>query len=89
MLKTIKVSSKGQIVIPEIIREKLGIKEGSRLILIETQKKLILKLEKEFEKELKNMKKNQESKGWLSIAEKSMIEIWNNKKDEKIWSKYK
>ena len=26
--------------------------------------------------------------GWMVIAEKSMEKIWNNKKDEKIWSKY-
>lgn len=26
--------------------------------------------------------------GWLILAEKSMEKIWNNKKDDEIWSKY-
>ena len=29
-----------------------------------------------------------ENLGWMVLAEKSMEEIWNNKKDDKIWSKY-
>ena len=42
MIETIKVSSKGQIVIPELIREQLEIKEGMRLILINDEGKIIL-----------------------------------------------
>jgi Arc/MetJ-type ribon-helix-helix transcriptional regulator len=26
--------------------------------------------------------------GWLIIAEKSMEEIWGNKKDDKAWNRY-
>jgi metal-responsive CopG/Arc/MetJ family transcriptional regulator len=26
--------------------------------------------------------------GWFLLAEKSMKEIWDNKKDDEIWSKY-
>ena len=26
--------------------------------------------------------------GWMVLAEKSMSEIWDNDKDEKVWSKY-
>ena len=26
--------------------------------------------------------------GWMIMAEKSMKQIWDNKKDEKEWSKY-
>lgn len=29
-----------------------------------------------------------EKLGWLALAEKSMMKIWDNKKDDKIWSKY-
>jgi AbrB family looped-hinge helix DNA binding protein len=88
MIETIKVSSKGQIVIPESVREKLGIKEGSKLILIEKEKKLVLELEKNFMKDWEELKKIQEDKGWLFLAEKNMNELWNNSKDEKVWSKY-
>ena len=26
--------------------------------------------------------------GWMILAEKSMKKIWNNKKDDEVWSKY-
>lgn len=26
--------------------------------------------------------------GWMVLAEKSMNEIWNNKRDNEVWSKY-
>ena len=29
-----------------------------------------------------------ENIGWMILAEKSMKEIWDNKKDEEVWSKY-
>lgn len=29
-----------------------------------------------------------ESIGWMVMAEQSMQRIWNNKKDDRIWSKY-
>jgi metal-responsive CopG/Arc/MetJ family transcriptional regulator len=29
-----------------------------------------------------------ESIGWMVLAEKSMKDIWDNKKDEEVWSKY-
>ena len=35
MIETIKVSSRGQVVIPESMRDNLNIKEGTRLVVIE------------------------------------------------------
>ncbi len=29
-----------------------------------------------------------EKAGWLALAEKSMQKIWDNKKDDEIWSQY-
>ncbi|MEK6889009.1 MAG: ribbon-helix-helix domain-containing protein [Nanoarchaeota archaeon] len=29
-----------------------------------------------------------EKAGWLIVAEKSMKNIWDNKKDDEIWGKY-
>ena len=29
-----------------------------------------------------------EKHGWLVLAEKSLERLWNNKKDEGVWSKY-
>ena len=29
-----------------------------------------------------------ESYGWLALAEKSLAKIWDNEKDDQVWSKY-
>ena len=29
-----------------------------------------------------------EKQGWIALAEKSLEKIWNNKKDDEVWSKY-
>ena len=86
MIETIKVSSRGQIVIPEDIRNHLGISEGTKLVLIEKENKLILVKEKEFLESLENNDK--EKAGWLSLAEKNLEKIWNNPKDDEEWSQY-
>ncbi|MEK6926008.1 MAG: ribbon-helix-helix domain-containing protein [Nanoarchaeota archaeon] len=33
-------------------------------------------------------KTKKEKIGWMIVAEKSMREIWNNKKDDETWGKY-
>lgn len=86
MIETIKVSSKGQIVIPEELRKELGIKEGTKLILITEENKIIIEKEAEFLHRIKGMDK--EKAGWLALAEESLKEIWDNPKDKKVWKKY-
>ena len=29
-----------------------------------------------------------EKQRWLALAEKSLEKMWNNKKDDEVWSKY-
>jgi len=86
VIETIKVSSRGQIVIPERIRNNLDIKEGSKLILIEEKKGILLEKESDFMKKINKVDK--EKIGWLALAEKSTMKMWDNKKDDKTWSKY-
>lgn len=33
-------------------------------------------------------KTKKEKIGWMILAEKSLNKIWDNKKDDKVWSKY-
>ncbi len=33
-------------------------------------------------------KSRKEKIGWLIIAQKSMEKMWNNKKDDEVWSRY-
>lgn len=86
MIEMTKVSSKGQIVIPQSIRRELSLKTGSKCILRQVGKKVILIPQDEFEKELHAIE--HENKQWNKLIERSLYKDWNNKKDEKEWSKY-
>ena len=38
---------------------------------------------------MEKLEKNRKEKaGWLIVAEKSMKKMWDNKKDDEVWSKY-
>jgi metal-responsive CopG/Arc/MetJ family transcriptional regulator len=38
---------------------------------------------------MEKLERNRKEKiGWMIIAEKSMRDIWDNKKDDEVWSKY-
>ncbi len=88
MIETIKVSSRGQIVIPEYIRNHLKIKEGTKLILQEKGKRIILEAEEDFLRRIKRLEIEKEEVGWLALAEENLKELWDNKEDEKEWQQY-
>ena len=85
-MEIVTVSSRGQLVIPEKVREKYKIKEGTKMILIEQDDRIILEKEEKISKILN--KKDLEEKGWNLLAEESLKEVWGNEKDEKTWTKY-
>ena len=87
MIETITLSSKGQIVIPERTRKRFNIKKGSRLVLFERGNSMLLKKESEVDNLLIEEEKR-ENAGWLILAEKSLKEVWDNKKDDEVWKKY-
>lgn len=38
---------------------------------------------------MEKLDKNKKEKiGWMILAEKSLKKIWDNKKDDEVWSKY-
>ena len=86
-MEVVSVSSKGQIVIPEKVRQKLGIKTGSRLVLLEKEDSIVLKNEgtvvRQIEKD--DLK---EDIGWMIVGEKSLESVWGNAKDEKMWKRH-
>ena len=82
MIKTIKVSDKGQIAIPQSIREKIGIAKGDDLVLFEIEGKILI------EKSQKVSEKMQDDfKDVIKFTEQSLKEIWDNPEDE-IWNQY-
>ena len=77
-LVTVKVSEKGQVVIPKDVREKLKLHKGDKLvILIEGEKMLI-------EKSKKTEKKIKDDFSDLLKASESSLDFWFNEKD-KVW----
>ena len=82
----VNVSSRGQVVIPEQMRKNLKIKEGSKLLAIEKNGEIIFKKDTDVIKNLENLGK--EESGWLALAEKSLNEVWDNKKDKEAWGRY-
>ena len=79
----INVSSRGQIVIPEHVRKKLGIKKGTRLVLRERKDTLVLTKESNAEKLLGSMDK--EDLGWLLLAEQGLAKEWNTPEEDEAW----
>ena len=82
MIKTIKVSEKGQIAIPHLIRETLGINKGDELVIIQIGNKLLLEKAQEVEQKMKD-----DFKDILKFSEKSLKEVWGNKSDD-VWNQY-
>lgn len=82
MMKTVRVSEKGQIAIPQSIRETMDIHKGDDLVLFQVDGKLLLEKTQKTEQKMKD-----DFKDILKFSEKSLKEVWDNKEDE-IWSKY-
>lgn len=82
MMKTVKISDKGQIAIPQLIREKMGIYKGDELVLIQLDNKILLEKAEKTEQKVK-----EDFKDILKFSEKSLKKIWDNKEDN-IWSNY-
>ena len=86
-MEIITTSSRGQLVIPEDVRRRHEIKEGTKFILIEQGDRIILEKEEKI-KEILNKRFDTDEKGWGTIAEESLKEVWDNEKDDKVWRKY-
>ncbi len=77
MVKTVKVSEKGQIAIPLEIREAIGLKRGDELLLLQEGEKVFI------EKATSAMK--DEFELLLKASEKTLKKLWDNKFDE-VWN---
>lgn len=76
-IRTVKVSEKGQIAIPADVRERIGLKKGDELILLQDGGKILLqktqamtaRMRGEFDYLVKN-------------SEQVFAKLWSNKKDD-------
>ena len=81
-IKTLRVSDKGQISIPNSVRQKLGIQRGDNLILFEIEGKILLEKQQKVSDKMKG-----EFRDVLHFSEQSLKEVWDNSEDE-IWNQY-
>ena len=45
-------------------------------------------LKNSFHRDILKFKLELEEKGWVTLAEESLKEVWDNEKDAKVWQKY-
>jgi len=72
--KIIKVTDKGQISLPIIIRNSMGINQGDELIITQCDKSIVIK-----------KVKKEDFSDLLKHSEKVAEKLWNNKEDE-VWN---
>ena len=82
IVKTVKVSNKGQISIPLEVRKETGINKGDELILVQEGKKILIEVAREVSKDVKD-----DFSDLLKLSEKSLLKLWDNKADN-VWNKY-
>jgi AbrB family looped-hinge helix DNA binding protein len=80
--KTVKISDKGQISIPTMIRESANLKKGDEILIIEKEGRIIIESLKNITKEYEDDFKDIEL-----ATQSSLSEVWENDEDE-IWNKY-
>ena len=82
VIKTVKVSQKGQIAIPADIQRMIGIKKGDSLILYTENNKILLKKINEIISEM-----TEDFKDMERHTEESLKELWQDE-PEGIWEQY-
>lgn len=82
IIKTIKVSDKGQIALPVEVRESANINIGDNLILIQKGKRIMIEKAEMIENKVKD-----DFKDLLKLSELSLKDLWDNEYD-KIWNIY-
>ncbi len=71
-IEIVNVGEKGQIVIPQKIRENFKIEKGTKLIISEKEDKLILK-----------KISLREDNMWMLVGEETLKKTWDNKYDKR------
>ncbi len=82
IIKTVKISDKGQIAIPQSIRDEIGLERGDELLIIQQDGRILLEKSQRI-----NALIQDDFKDMLKLSEKSLKKIWGNKKDN-VWGKY-
>jgi len=77
-VSVVRVSSKGQIVLPERFRKEMKIRQGTNMLAVKEGEVIILKKEESLKDDFKDLTK---------MAEVSIKDIWDDKRED-IWNSY-
>ena len=80
-IRTVNMNDRGQIVIPEDVRKGMGIGSGTSLVLIEKDKEIVLRREKDVATSMGN-----EEQFWQVVSESGLKNAWSE--EDEIWNKY-
>ena len=75
MIKTVRVSEKGQIAIPQSVRNSLGISKGDELVLFQVGEEILLKKTQEV----------LEKFGCAIASEQSLAKTWLTPEEDELW----
>ena len=78
-MKTMTMTKKGQISIPKVARDAMGVKEGDKLVAIFKEDQMILR-------PLKTLKNKINPGETAILSEKSLAKDWLSEEDEKAWA---
>ncbi len=82
IMKTVTVSGKGQISIPQEIRKQLEVEKGSKLVIILKDKKLLIRKASDISQSIEDSFEDV-----VRYSERSLEEIWDNEEDD-VWNRY-
>ena len=82
IMKTVTVSGKGQISIPQEIRKQLAVEKGSKLVIVLKDKKLLIRKATDISQSVVN-----DFEDVVLYSEHSLKGIWDSKEDE-VWNRY-
>lgn len=81
-MKTVKITSKGQMTLPKEFRDALGVTEGDQLILVQKGKQIILQSAKEFQKRVEDLERQFEKEALKAgLAKEDYESIQNDRSD--------
>ena len=82
IIKTVKVTDKGQISLPLVVREAAGIERGDELIIVQDDGKIMIEKASNLTSKIQD-----DFSDILKHSEESLREVWDNPEDD-IWASY-
>ncbi len=80
-IRTVKMSAKGQVVIPQEFREALSLKQGDALVILKRRKELVIRAADEVAARMERMSDRE----WQELGLRGLADVWDNPEDD-AWS---